>query len=111
PAPLKNAIDYLFAEWHDKAGAFVGYGINGGVRAVEQLRSALAELKVACVRSQVALGLFTDFTFADVTEPGVFTPAEHHLPVLERMLGELVDWSGALATLRRPVAAAAPARG
>lgn len=111
PAPLKNAIDYLFAEWHDKAAAFVGYGINGGVRAVEQLRSALAELKVACVRSQVALGLFTDFTFADVTEPGVFTPAEHHLPVLERMLGELVDWSGALATLRRPVAAAAPARG
>lgn len=111
PAVLKNAIDYLFTEWHDKAAGFVSYGLNGGVRAVEQLRLTLAEVKVACVRSQVALGLFTDFTITDITEPGRFTPAEHHLPVLERMLGEVVDWSRALATLRRPASAAAPARG
>ena len=108
PAALKNAIDYLFTEWHDKAAAFVSYGLNGGVRAVEQLRMTLAEVKVAGVRSQVALGLFTDFTITHMSEPGTFTPATHHLSVLERMLEELTDWSQALATLRRP-AAAAPA--
>lgn len=107
PAALKNAIDYLFAEWHDKAAGFVSYGLNGGVRAVEQLRMTLAEVKVACVRSQVALGLFTDFTITDMAEPGTFTPAEHHLSALERMLGELTDWSGALARLREP----SPAQG
>lgn len=107
PAALKNAIDYLFVEWHDKAAAFVSYGLNGGVRAVEQLRMTLAEVKVACVRSQVALGLFTDFTIPDIAEPGLFTPAEHHLPTLDRMLGELTDWSRALAPLRHPAEAAA----
>lgn len=110
PAALKNAIDYLFAEWQDKAAGFVSYGLNGGVRAVEQLRMTLAEVKVACVRSQVALGLFTDFTITDMTEPGTFTPAEHHLTTLERMLGELTDWSRALSTLRQPADATASAQ-
>src|SRR3981189_2538183 len=35
---LKNAIDFLFAEWNNKAAGFVGYGSVGGVRAVEHLR-------------------------------------------------------------------------
>src|SRR5215210_7193549 len=35
---LKNAIDFLFKEWNDKAAGFVGYGGSGGVRAVESLR-------------------------------------------------------------------------
>lgn len=110
PAALKNAIDYLFAEWHDKAAAFVSYGINGGVRAVEQLRMTLAEVKVACVRSQVALGLFTDFSITDIAEPGTFTPAELHLPTLERTLSELIGWIQALATLRPPSATATAER-
>lgn len=38
PAALKNAIDYLFAEWNDKAAGFVSYGSVGGVRVAEQLR-------------------------------------------------------------------------
>ena len=32
PAALKNAIDYLYAGWHDKAVGFVGYGMNGELR-------------------------------------------------------------------------------
>lgn len=100
PASLKNAIDYLFAEWNDKAAAFVSYGMNGGVRAVEHLRLILAEVKVAGVRSQVTLGLFEDFTISDMSEPGIFTPADRHLGTFERMLGELVEWSRALSTLR-----------
>lgn len=56
PAVLKNALDYLYAEWNDKAAGFVGLGGGGGLRAVEQLRLVLAELKVATVRTQVVLG-------------------------------------------------------
>ena len=33
-AVLKNALDHLYAEWRDKVVAFVGYGVDGGVRAV-----------------------------------------------------------------------------
>ncbi|TDP96501.1 NADPH-dependent FMN reductase [Labedaea rhizosphaerae] len=100
PAALKNAIDFLFAEWNDKAAGFVSYGLNGGTRAVEHLRLTLAEVKVACVRSQVSLGLFTDFDLSDMAEPGTLTPAAHHDDILRRMLDELVDWSTALRPLR-----------
>lgn len=111
PAALKNAIDYLFTEWHDRAAGFVSYGVAGGVRAVEQLRLVLTELKVACVRSQVALSLFDDFDIPDMAEPGTFTPANHHRPALDRMLDELTSWSQALAPLRHIEAAGASTAG
>jgi NAD(P)H-dependent FMN reductase len=100
PAALKNAIDYLFAEWSDKAAGFVSYGLHGGVRAVEHLRLTLAEVKVPCVRTTVALSLFTDFTLTNMTDPGTLTPGDHHEPVLTRMLTEIVAWTEALAPLR-----------
>ena len=58
---LKNALDFLFREWNNKAAGFVGYGSAGGTRAVESLRLVMGELQVADVRNQVALSLFTDF--------------------------------------------------
>ena len=67
---LKNAIDFLFAEWNNKAAGFVSYGGVGGVRAVEQLRLVLAEVQMATVRNQVLLSLFTDFENFSVFKPG-----------------------------------------
>jgi NAD(P)H-dependent FMN reductase len=49
-AVLKNAIDYLHAEWNNKAAGFVSYGSVGGVRAIEHLRTVCSELKIAHVR-------------------------------------------------------------
>ncbi|MFF3248628.1 NADPH-dependent FMN reductase [Streptomyces sp. NPDC002870] len=66
PGVLKNAIDYLCAEWHDKAAGFVGYGMEGGVRAVGHLRVILDDLKVTGVQPAVELTLPEDFqNFAD----------------------------------------------
>lgn len=42
---LKNAIDFLYAEWNNKAAGFVGYGSAGGTRAVESLRLVMGELQ------------------------------------------------------------------
>ena len=56
---LKNAIDFLYGEWVNKAAGFIGYGGAGGVRAVENLRLVMAEQQVATVRSQVGLSLFS----------------------------------------------------
>ena len=58
---LKNAIDFLFHEWNNKAAAFVSYGCAGGARAVEHLRQIMAELMVATVRAQVMFSLVDDF--------------------------------------------------
>ena len=35
---LKNALDYLRAEWGNKAAGIVSYGSVGGARAAEHLR-------------------------------------------------------------------------
>jgi NAD(P)H-dependent FMN reductase len=109
PAGLKNAIDLLWAEWNDKAAGFVSYGGQGGTRAVEHLRQVLAEMKVAGVRSQVALSVFDDFIITDPTEPGELTPRAHHGAVLTEMFDELVAWAGALQGLRRTAVAGVPA--
>src|SRR5205814_3953697 len=59
PGALKNAIDFVFREWNNKAAGFVSYGSAGGARAVEQLRQVLAEVQIATVRNQVLLSLFS----------------------------------------------------
>lgn len=92
---LKNALDYLYAEWNNKAAGFVAYGSAGGTRAVEQLRLILAELQVATVRSQVALSLRDDFE-----KMTVFKPAAHQERAVAAMLDQLVAWSGAMKTLK-----------
>lgn len=40
-AVLKNAIDWIYAEWADKPVALIGYGWVGGARAIAQLRGVL----------------------------------------------------------------------
>jgi len=93
---LKNAIDYLYKEWNNKAAGFVGYGSAGGARAIESLRLVMGELMVADVRAQVMLSLFTDFE-----NFSTFNPAEHHERAVEAMLDQVVGWSGALKPLRK----------
>jgi NAD(P)H-dependent FMN reductase len=100
PGVLKNAIDFLFAEWNHKAAGFVTYGVQGGHRAAESLRLVLAELHVATVRQQVAASLITDFEITDPAEPGTFTPGAHHAKDLDLLLDEVVAWAQALAPLR-----------
>ena len=93
---LKNAIDYLFAEWNNKAMGVVSYGVIGGARAAEHLRLIAGELKMAGVRTNVTLSLITDFeNFTD------FAPGAYQGPALDTLLGEVIAWSEALAPLRK----------
>jgi NAD(P)H-dependent FMN reductase len=95
PASLKNAIDFLYAEWNDKAAGFVGYGSAGGVRAVEHLRLVLAEVQVATVRNQVMLSLREDFE-----DYRAFKPREFHEQALGQVFDQVIAWAGALRPLR-----------
>lgn len=100
-AALKNALDYLFAEWNDKAAGFVGYGVQGGIRAAEQPRLVAAELKIATVRSSVSLVFGQDFEgFTD------FAPRKSQQPALAGMLDEVIGWGRALRGLRLEAGAA-----
>jgi NAD(P)H-dependent FMN reductase len=93
---LKNAIDFLYKEWTDKAAGFIGYGYSLGARAIENLRLVMASLQVATVRPQVGLSLFTDFERATV-----FKPADMQEKSLGIVLDHVIAWSGALKALRK----------
>ena len=92
----KNAIDYLYKEWNNKAAGFVSYGGAGGVRGVEHLRLIMAELKIADVRAQVALSMIHDFENFTI-----FKPAPTHDGSLQKMLEQVVAWGTALQSVRK----------
>jgi NAD(P)H-dependent FMN reductase len=93
---LKNAIDFVYGEWNNKAAGLVSYGAAAsGARAAEHLRLVLGELQIADVRQQVAFSLMTDFE-----NFSVLAPAGNQAAHLETMLNQLVSWAGALRTVR-----------
>ncbi|MEU3341359.1 NAD(P)H-dependent oxidoreductase [Streptomyces sp. NPDC006668] len=103
PGALKNALDYVYREWNDKAAGIVSYGgWAAGVRAAEALRLVLAELQIATVRTQPAIPLLPAFA------SGTFTPGEGLAASVTTMLDQLTNWSTALRTVRG-VTATAPA--
>ena len=92
---LKNAIDFLFAEWNNKAAGFVSYGGAGGARAVEHLRLVLAEVQMATVRNQVLLSMFSDFE-----NFSAFKPDARHEKSVNAMFDQVIAWGGTMKALR-----------
>lgn len=99
---LKNAIDFLYNEWTNKAAGFVSYGAVGGARAIEHLRGVLSELQVAHVQQQLSFSMFTDFeNFTD------FRPAPMHTNAAQLLFDQLERWAGAMRTVRESALTAA----
>ena len=84
PASIKNAIDYLNAEWAHKPVGLVSYGgVSGGTRAALTLRPVLSSLKMIPVAEAVAIPFFNKM----IGEDGVFTPS----PGLEESVTPMLD--------------------
>jgi NAD(P)H-dependent FMN reductase len=98
-AVLKNAIDWVYAEWNRKAAAFVSYGSAVGARGVQQLRETMTALQIAPIPSSVhipAATLWAHFQGGDV-EKGL---AELEKPA-RMMIDDLLWWATALQTARK----------
>jgi len=105
PSALKNAIDHLYREWNDKVAGIVSYGVAGGVRAGEHLRQIFAEVKIATVRSHVALSVFEDFVAEGPMDTGEFAPRPNHEAALIALGTQVLEWGGALRQLREEAGA------
>jgi NAD(P)H-dependent FMN reductase len=97
PASLKNALDYPYKQWNNKAVGFVSYGgFVGGARAVEQLRQVSSELYLADVRDAVHI-IFAGQAFDENGQPKDPKLDDQLSPVF----GDVVAWSTALKSLRQ----------
>lgn len=98
PAPIKNAIDYLFQEWQDKTVAFVSYGgISAGLRSTQMLKQVISALNMMPISTQVNIPFFSNH----INNEKQFVADEKIESSAKRMLQELHKWSVALATLRK----------
>jgi NAD(P)H-dependent FMN reductase len=98
---LKNAIDYLYAEWLHKPVAYVSYGVHaGGARGVEHLRGVAGQLKMYDLSEHVIIPSY----FKQMDEQGKWTPSEEQIKQAHDMLDALVFWAEQMKTARAKLA-------
>jgi len=96
-AALKNAIDYLHAEWQHKAAGIVSYGgVAAGTRATQMLKQVLTAVKIMPVPESVNI----PFIRESLDEDGRFKPSELMDAHATAMLDEVLRWTQALRPLR-----------
>lgn len=97
PAILKHAIDSIYAEWIAKAGAIISYGgASAGLRAAEQIRQVMAELRTHITRNGIALS----GAFQKIDESGTWIGNKNMAPAFKSVADELYWWGSALKTAR-----------
>ncbi|MEX0748572.1 MAG: NAD(P)H-dependent oxidoreductase [Candidatus Saccharimonadales bacterium] len=100
-AALKNAIDYLYAEWSYKPATIISYGsAGGGTRAAEHLRGICAEIKIYDLREQLILANYWD----RLDESGQYQFSEGEETALEAQLNSLIFWAKQMKTAREELA-------
>lgn len=93
---LKNALDFLNAEWWRKPYGLVSYGgISAGTRGATALEPVLDLLGLT------RTGAFVELAFAMTrVEDGVFSASEKEIAILDGQLTELAELAAALEPLR-----------
>lgn len=98
PAPIKNAIDYLFKEWQYKPVGFVSYGgVSGGLRSAQMLKQVVTTLSMVPLTESVGIPMFAKF----INDKNAFVPEEIVVKSAHKMVEELSTWSQALGALRQ----------
>ena len=96
---LKNAIDFLHAEWEYKPVGFVSYGgVSAGTRAVVSLKDVVTSLKMMPIHEAVHLAHVA--TLLD--EERRLRPGDGAAVAAASLLDELARWTAALRPLRSP---------
>ena len=103
PAPLKNALDFLHAEWRNKALGFVTYsgGPHGGAGAAAMLAPVTKTLGLVTTGAAVAIPRASTQMI-----DGAFMPTGANEASLASMLDELASTDMRLAALRSELAMA-----
>jgi NAD(P)H-dependent FMN reductase len=92
PAPLKNALDYLYTEWNNKPVGFVSYGgVSGGTRSVAQLKPVVTALQMVPVVEAVNIPFHAQYI-----KDGTMNGTEAQEKSAREMLDALAKWTETL---------------
>ena len=97
PAPLRNALEYLYHEWSYKAAGIVSYGgVSAGTRAYNSLKADLSTFKMVPLYESVNFPFF----MKNINENGEFIVNEISEKAAHAMLKELLRWTKGLKLIK-----------
>lgn len=96
PAVLKNALDYVYHEWNNKAVGFVSYGGVGGARCIEHLRGVAVELQMVPIRADIHI--FFPMYMEALKDPKAFDSLNE---TADKFLDQLIWWTATLKEARK----------
>jgi NAD(P)H-dependent FMN reductase len=97
PAPLRNALEYLYHEWNYKAAGIVSYGgVSGGTRAANSLKADLSSLKLVPLFEAVNFPFFSK----NINDQELLEVNEVSEKAAATMLKELERWTKGLIAIR-----------
>lgn len=97
PAPIKNAIDFLFREWMYKPVGIVSYGgISGGMRSTQMLKQVVTTLQMMPINTAVAIPFFQK----QINAAHEFVANEDQSKAAAAMFAELQKWATSMKDLR-----------
>jgi NAD(P)H-dependent FMN reductase len=97
PAPLRNALEFLFHEWGYKAAGIVSYGgVSAGTRALNSLKNDLATFKMVALTESVNFPFFQQ----NITDDDEFEASDISHKAAAAMLKQLLRWTKGLAIIK-----------
>lgn len=97
PAPLRNALEYLFHEWGYKPAAIVSYGgISGGTRATNALKADLSTFRIVPLAESVHFPFFQ----THINDQNEFEANEVVHKSADNMLKQLARWAKGLKAIK-----------
>lgn len=97
PAPLRNALEYLFQEWRYKPAGIVSYGgVSAGTRAFNSLKADLSSFNIVPLIESVNFPFFSK----NINENNEFTANEISIKAVGIMLKQLKRWAKGLKAIR-----------
>ena len=97
PAPLRNALEYLFHEWAYKAAGLVSYGgISAGTRAWLSLKNDLGTFRMVPIIESVNIPFFTKY----INDDDEFVADDNLIKAANNMLKQIVRWTKGLKIIK-----------
>ncbi len=97
PAPLRNALEYLYHEWNFKAAGIVSYGgVSAGLRAANALKADLSTFKMVPITEGVHFAFFQ----TNINNNNEFVTNEAAEKSAATMLKQLVRWTKGLQVIK-----------
>jgi NAD(P)H-dependent FMN reductase len=85
PAPLKNALDFLYREWRDKPVSVLTYGTHGGSKAAEQFSTVLHGLHMRVLDDHIEATITKDDLDENWQLKDASATLQPNLPAVQRI--------------------------